>query len=84
MGRGSPIELTCAVEGTVLIGVESDHLTNGPHIIPQHDALGLHHEEVGVGWREGLRQGEREGRVRKRRERDVGKRGTKGKRVQSL
>lgn len=40
---------TCAVECAVLIGVQSDHVSDGPHIVPQHDALGLHHEEVRVG-----------------------------------
>ena len=40
---------TCAVKCAVLIGVQSDHVSNGPHIVPQHDALGLHHEEIRVG-----------------------------------
>lgn len=43
------VSLTRPVECTVLVGVQSDHLANGPHIVPQHDALSLHHEEVRVG-----------------------------------
>lgn len=41
--------LTRPVECTVLIGVQSNHLAYGPHVVPQHDALSLHHEEVCVG-----------------------------------
>ncbi len=41
--------LTRSVERTILVGVQSDHLANGPHIVPQHDALSLHHEEVCIG-----------------------------------
>lgn len=41
--------LTCPIGCTVLISVQSDHLADGPHIIPQYDALSLNHEEVGVG-----------------------------------
>lgn len=46
----SCVSPTCPIKCAVLVGVQSDHLTDGPHIVPQHDALCLHHEEVGVGW----------------------------------
>lgn len=42
--------LTCPVQRAVLVGVQADHLADGPHVVPQHDALSLHHEEVRVGW----------------------------------
>lgn len=47
--------LTCSVECAVLVGVQPDHLANGPHIVPQHDALSLHHEEVCGGWKKTAR-----------------------------
>lgn len=43
--------LTCTIKRVVLVGVQADHLANGPHVVSQHDALSLHHEEVCVGWR---------------------------------
>lgn len=46
--RGVKLSLTRPVERAVFVGVQSDHLADGPHIVPQHDALSLHHEEVCV------------------------------------
>lgn len=45
--RGTPSP-TCSVERAVLIGVEPDHVPECPHVVSQHDALGLDHEVVGV------------------------------------
>lgn len=51
------VSLTRPVERTVLVGVQSDHLANGPHVVSQHDALSLHHEEVGVGCQQDREKG---------------------------
>lgn len=65
--------LTCPIERAVLVSVQADHLTDGPNVVPQHDALSLHHEEVCVGWRKDQKREEAVKALRIRRRNDRGR-----------
>lgn len=65
--------LTRPVERAVLVGVQADHLADGPHVVPQHDALSLHHEEVRVGWKRDQRREEPVKALRSRRRKKRGR-----------
>lgn len=47
------VRVISAVQRAVLIGVRSDHVTDRPDVVPEHHALGLDHEVVGVGYSRG-------------------------------
>lgn len=65
--------LTCPIERAVLVSVQADHLTDGPNVVPQHDALSLHHEEVCVGWRKDQKTEEAVKALRTRRRNNRGR-----------
>lgn len=48
---------TCPIYCTVLVGVQSEHVTNGPHVVPQHDAPSLDHKVVRVGCQRNTKTG---------------------------
>lgn len=78
--------LTCPIECAVLVGVQADHLADSPHVVPQHDTLSLHHEEVCVGWRRDQKRKEavKALRIRRRKNRGRGRSGRMRRRRKRL